>query len=103
MLFIFIMNDDPNIFLGKGVLIKSICAPSNKSDKVKKNWKEPCIFLLDNEDKNPFGCTDLYKRVGALFCYGCPSMNGMIGCCSHLGWDRYVGDMIIVCNILSRF
>ena len=73
-------------YLGSGYLFYFECFPSNRTDKVKKNHKFPCIFLLDNETANPFGCTDVFKRVGGYFCYNCPSMNGTIGACSHLGF-----------------
>ena len=35
---------------------------------------------------NPLHCSDVFKRVGAAFCYDCPSMNGLISACRHLGF-----------------
>ena len=70
---------------GSGWLFQVKCLPSNKSNKLKSNWKHPCVFILDSEDKNPLHCTDVFKRVSNYFCYSCPSLNGLIGACGHLG------------------
>ena len=63
-----------------------MCYPSNKSDSAKTNHKYPTFFVLDSEEPNFFGCSDIYKRVFSYYCYGCPSLNGTIGSCSHLAF-----------------
>ncbi len=63
-----------------------MCFPSNKSDSAKTNHKYPTFFVLDSDEPNFFGCSDIYKRVFSYYCYGCPSLNGTIGSCSHLAF-----------------
>ena len=41
---------------------------------------------MDDPNVNPLHCSDVFKRVGAAFCYDCPSMNGLISACRHLGF-----------------
>ena len=71
---------------GAGTLYKITCAPSNKSDCVKKNWKEPTVFILDDCSANPLNFTDIFKTVGCFHCLNCPSVNGSLSGCCHIGF-----------------
>ena len=68
------------------MLFRLTCLPSNKSDKVKQNWKSPTVFILDNENLNPLGYTNCFKSVGAVHCFNCPSASGGISGCCHIGF-----------------
>lgn len=70
---------------GSGTLFRIVCYPSNRSD-IRNNCKMPSIFLLDDINKNPLHCSDIFKGIGAMRCYNCPSLNGSTGTCSHLGF-----------------
>ena len=54
---------------GKGVAFQIKCPPSNKSDTQPSNNRNPVIFLLENEEHNPLNCSDVFKRVGNMYCY----------------------------------
>ena len=71
---------------GTGTIIQLVCFPSNRSNNVRANWKWPTMFLLDSIEPNPLNCTDIFKRVGAIFCDNCPSVSGNLGGCCHLGF-----------------
>ena len=70
---------------GAGTLFRLVCYPSNRSD-IRSNCKMPSIFVLDDREKNPLNCSDVFKPIGAMRCYNCPSLNGSIGNCAHLGF-----------------
>ena len=71
---------------GPGTLFQVTCAPSNKSDQVKRNWKAPTVFILDGSSINPLNFTDIFKTVGCFYCYNCPSINGSLAGCCHVGF-----------------
>ena len=71
---------------GSGMLYRLNCLPSNKSDKVKKNWKLPTVFVLDNDSLNPLGFSNTFKSVGAIHCVNCPAASGGISGCCHIGF-----------------
>ena len=71
---------------GAGTLYKITCAPSNKSDSVKRNWKEPTVFILDDSSANPLNYSDIFKTVGCFHCINCPSVNGSLAGCCHIGF-----------------
>ena len=50
-----------------------------------RNHKLPTIFILDSDLPNPLNCSDKLRRIGAMFCKNCPSLNGGISACRHLG------------------
>ena len=70
---------------GPGYLLRMDCFPTNRSDAVASNHKLPTIFILDSDLPNPLNCTDKLRRIGAMFCKNCPSLNGGISACRHLG------------------
>ena len=70
---------------GPGILIRMKCAPSHRSDTNRSNWKTPTIFILRSDQKNPLNCTNTFKRFGSMTCYNCPSSQGNIGACCHIG------------------
>ena len=71
---------------GSGCLFRLNCLPSNKSDKVKKNWKLPTVFVLDDDTLNPLGFSNVFKSVGAVHCVNCPAASGGISGCCHIGF-----------------
>ena len=72
---------------GPGTLFRVTCLPSNRSDTNPQNSKHPTIFILDDSTLNPLHCSDVFKSVGAMNCYNCPSLNGGISTCAHLGFE----------------
>ena len=71
---------------GPGMVVQLVCFPSNRSNNVRSNWKWPTIFVLDSSRPNPLNCSDIFQRIGAFFCVNCPSVNGGIGGCCHIGF-----------------
>ena len=71
---------------GSGTLFRLQCFPSNRSSIDRRNWKMPTVFILDDSSPNPLNCTYVFKSVGAITCFNCPSVNGSLGGCCHLGW-----------------
>lgn len=71
---------------GPGYVFRAVCAPAHRSDTDRSAYKTPMVFVLDDDSSNPLNCTDVYKRVGCLFCYNCPSTNGSISSCCHLAY-----------------
>ena len=74
------------VWPGSGTLFRITCAPSNKSDIDKRNWKFPTVFILDDSSLNPLNFSDIFKTVGNFNCYNCPSVNGGIAGCCHIGF-----------------
>ena len=71
---------------GPGYVFRTTCAPAHRSDTNRSAFKTPTIFLLDSESPNLLNCTDVYKRIGAMYCVNCPSLNGTISSCCHLAF-----------------
>ena len=71
---------------GKGYAITTKCFPHYKSDSQPGNRRQPVIFVLESSEKNLLGCSDVFKPVAAMTCYKCPSLNGGISACCHLGF-----------------
>ena len=71
---------------GPGILYRIVCYPSNRSDISRGNWKMPTIFILNDDTSNPLNCSDVFKSVGAIRCFNCPSVNGSLGGCCHIGF-----------------
>lgn len=71
---------------GSRTLFRISCLPSNKSDIDRRNWKIPTVFILNNSTSNPLNCSDVFKTVAAMHCFNCPSVNGGISVCCHLGF-----------------
>lgn len=71
---------------GPGTLYRLNCAPSNRTDITRGNWKQPTIYILDDNNVNPLNCSDVFKTVGAVHCFQCPSVMGSLGGCSHIGF-----------------
>ena len=71
---------------GPGTLYRTVCLPSNASDADRRNSKLPTVFILDSPESNPLNCSDVFKPVGAMHCSNCPSKNGGISSCCHLGF-----------------
>ena len=71
---------------GAGTLVQMVCYPSNRSSNVRGNWKWPTIFVLDDPSANPLNCSNVFKSIGAFTCINCPSVNGNLGGCCHLGF-----------------
>lgn len=71
---------------GSGFAIQVVCLPHYKSDTQAQNHRLPVIFVLDSDDTNPLGCSGVFKRVGAMHCFKCPSLNGGISACCHLAF-----------------
>ena len=71
---------------GKGCAYQVTCLPHYKSATQKINHRQPVIYLLDSSEPNPLHCSDRFKRVAAMHCYKCPSLNGSISGCCHIGF-----------------
>ena len=71
---------------GPGMLYRTACLPSNRSDIDRRNSKFPTVFILDSPNANPLNCSDVFRTVGAMQCKNCPSLNGGFSSCSHLGF-----------------
>ena len=71
---------------GKGTAYQVACLPHYKSDTQKKNQRQPVIFVLDSPEPNQLNCSNVFKRVAAMHCYRCPSLNGSISGCCHIGF-----------------
>ena len=70
---------------GKGFAVQISCLPFYKSDTQKSNLKNPVVFLLESSKPNLLNCSDNFKNVAAMHCYQCPSLNGGISACCHIG------------------
>ena len=44
------------------------------------------VYVLDEDITNPLNCSDAFKRIGATFCFNCPSKNGGISSCCHVAF-----------------
>ena len=73
-------------WLGTGTLLQLVCYPSNRSNNVRANWKWPSLYILDSNAINPLNCSDVFKTIGAIYCVNCPSVNGSLGGCCHIGF-----------------
>lgn len=71
---------------GSGVIFQLVCYPSNRSNNVRGNWKWPTVFVLDSDTPNPLNCSDIFRCIGAITCQNCPSVNGSLGGCCHIGF-----------------
>ena len=71
---------------GPGYVFRTSCAPAHRSDTSRAAFKTPTIFLLDSEVPNLLHCSDIYQRIGSMYCYNCPSLNGSISSCCHLAY-----------------
>jgi hypothetical protein len=71
---------------GRGIVYKTMCAPSNRSVTDKKAWKYPHILIFDDAKQNLLNCSEKFKNVGAMFCMNCPSTNGGVSTCCHLAY-----------------
>lgn len=71
---------------GKGCAYQVTCLPHYKSATQKINHRQPVIYFLDSSEPNPLHCSDRFKRVAAMHCYKCPSLNGSISGCCHIGF-----------------
>ena len=71
---------------GPGYCFKITCAPAHRSDTDRQAYKTPMVYVLDDESSNPLHCTDIFKKIGAMYCYKCPSTNGSIGSCCHIAF-----------------
>ena len=101
------------IWPGTGYLFKIVCAPAMRSDTDKKAYKTPILYLLDSPEVNPLNCSDVFKRIGGIYCFNCPSTTGGIGSCCHMAFlvsvcsasyllDRSVNRLTSLVNIKNR-
>lgn len=71
---------------GPGYIFRIVCAPAHRSDTDKSAYKTPMVYVLDEDITNPLNCSDVFKRIGATFCFNCPSTNGGISSCCHVAF-----------------
>ena len=71
---------------GPGYCFKIMCAPAHRSDSDRNAYKTPMVYVLDDDSANPLHCTDVFKKIGAMYCFKCPSTNGSIGSCCHIAF-----------------
>ena len=72
---------------GPGTIYRIEVAPAYKSNTDRKAWKTPMIWVLDSEQKNLLGCSDVFRRVAATHCKNCPAQEGGIASCCHVGFE----------------